>query len=129
MTEPTTQRETVNVHREDGAATVELNRPQALNAWNAQLGADLLAALGELAQDDAIRAVTITGAGRAFSSGADLKDMSGGELTPEGRPDVYKTLTERYHPIMHAIREMGKPVLASVNGPAVGIGCSLAVVL
>jgi 2-(1,2-epoxy-1,2-dihydrophenyl)acetyl-CoA isomerase len=52
--------------------------------------------------------------------------MSGGELTPDGRPDVYKTLTERYHPIMHAIREMGKPVLASVNGPAVGIGCSLA---
>jgi 2-(1,2-epoxy-1,2-dihydrophenyl)acetyl-CoA isomerase len=126
VTEPTTQRETVNVHREDGAATVELNRPQALNAWNAQLGADLLDALGELAQDDTVRAVTITGAGRAFSSGADLKDISGGELTPEGRPDVYKTLTERYHPIMHAIREMGKPVLASVNGPAVGIGCSLA---
>jgi 2-(1,2-epoxy-1,2-dihydrophenyl)acetyl-CoA isomerase len=126
VNEPTAQLQTVNVYREDGAATVELNRPQALNAWNAQLGADLLAALTELAQDDAVRAVTITGAGRAFSSGADLKDMSGGELTPDGRPDVYKTLTERYHPIMHAIREMGKPVLASVNGPAVGIGCSLA---
>jgi 2-(1,2-epoxy-1,2-dihydrophenyl)acetyl-CoA isomerase len=126
VTEPTTQLPTVNVYREGGAATVELNRPQALNAWNAQLGEDLLAALRELAQDDEVRAVTITGAGRAFSSGADLKDMSGGELTPEGRPDVYKTLTERYHPIMHAIREMGKPVLASVNGPAVGIGCSLA---
>jgi 2-(1,2-epoxy-1,2-dihydrophenyl)acetyl-CoA isomerase len=126
VNEPTAQLQTVNVYREDGAATVELNRPQALNAWNAQLGADLLAALTELAQDETVRAVTITGAGRAFSSGADLKDMSGGELTPDGRPDVYKTLTERYHPIMHAIREMGKPVLASVNGPAVGIGCSLA---
>lgn len=126
MNEPTAQLQTVNVYRDDGAATVELNRPQALNAWNAQLGADLLAALTELAQDESVRAVTITGAGRAFSSGADLKDMSGGELTPDGRPDVYKTLTERYHPIMHAIREMGKPVLASVNGPAVGIGCSLA---
>jgi 2-(1,2-epoxy-1,2-dihydrophenyl)acetyl-CoA isomerase len=126
VNEPTAQRQTVNVYRQDGAATVELNRPEALNAWNAQLGADLLAALTELATDDSVRAVTITGAGRAFSSGADLKDMSGGELTPEGRPDVYKTLTERYHPIMHAIREMGKPVLASVNGPAVGIGCSLA---
>jgi 2-(1,2-epoxy-1,2-dihydrophenyl)acetyl-CoA isomerase len=120
------QLQTVNVYRADGAATVELNRPQALNAWNAQFGADLLAALEALARDDGVRAVTITGAGRGFSSGADLKDMSGGELTPEGRPDVYKTLTERYHPIMHAIREMGKPVLASVNGPAVGIGCSLA---
>ena len=126
MNEPTAQLQTVNVYREDGAATVELNRPDALNAWNAQLGADLLAALSELAQDETVRAVTITGAGRAFSSGADLKDMSGGELTPDGRPDVYKTLTERYHPIMHAIREMEKPVLASVNGPAVGIGCSLA---
>jgi 2-(1,2-epoxy-1,2-dihydrophenyl)acetyl-CoA isomerase len=126
VNEPTKQLQTVNIYREDGAATVELNRPQALNAWNAQFGEDLLAALSELAQDGAVRAVTITGAGRAFSSGADLKDISGGETTPQGRPDVYKTLTERYHPIMHAIREMGKPVLASVNGPAVGIGCSLA---
>jgi 2-(1,2-epoxy-1,2-dihydrophenyl)acetyl-CoA isomerase len=49
-----------------------------------------------------------------------------GELTPEGRPDVYKTLTERYHPIMTTLREMPKPVIAAVNGPAVGIGCSLA---
>jgi 2-(1,2-epoxy-1,2-dihydrophenyl)acetyl-CoA isomerase len=73
-----------------------------------------------------VRAVIVTGAGRAFSSGADLKDMSGGHTTPEGRPDVYRTLTERYHPIMETIREMGKPVLAAVNGPAVGIGCSLA---
>jgi 2-(1,2-epoxy-1,2-dihydrophenyl)acetyl-CoA isomerase len=70
--------------------------------------------------------VVLTGAGRGFSSGADLKDISGGDTTPEGRPDVYKTLTERYHPIMHAIREMPKPVIAAVNGPAVGIGCSLA---
>ncbi len=73
-----------------------------------------------------MRAVVLTGAGRAFSSGADLKDISGGDTTPDGRPDVYRTLTERYHPIMHAIREMPKPVIAAVNGPAVGIGCSLA---
>ena len=48
------------------------------------------------------------------------------DLTPEGRPDLYKVLTERYHPIMHAIRELPLPVVAAVNGPAVGIGCSLA---
>jgi 2-(1,2-epoxy-1,2-dihydrophenyl)acetyl-CoA isomerase len=77
-------------------------------------------------EHDDVRAVVITGAGRGFSSGADLKDISGGEVTAEGRPDVYRTLTERYHPIMHAIREMPKPVVAAVNGPAVGIGCSLA---
>ena len=68
----------------------------------------------------------MTGAGRAFSSGADLKDVGGGFTTEDGRPDVYRTLTERYHPIMKAIRELPKPVVAAVNGPAVGIGCSLA---
>ena len=118
--------ETVNVRFEDGAATIELNRPHALNAWNAQLGADLVQALREATEDDAVRAVVLTGAGRAFSSGADLKDISGGDVTSEGRPDVYKTLTERYHPVMRAVREMPKPVIAAVNGPAVGIGCSLA---
>jgi 2-(1,2-epoxy-1,2-dihydrophenyl)acetyl-CoA isomerase len=118
--------ETVDVRVEDGAATIELNRPQVLNAWNTQLGADLLAALRAAAEDDDVRAVLLTGAGRAFSSGADLKDVSGGDVTADGHADVYKTLTERYHPIMRAIREIPKPVIAAVNGPAVGIGCSLA---
>jgi 2-(1,2-epoxy-1,2-dihydrophenyl)acetyl-CoA isomerase len=126
MSQPMTTLETVNVSVLHGAATVELNRPQALNAWNHQLGHDLLAALRQVSEDDSVRAILITGAGRAFSSGADLKDVSGGELTPSGRPNVYKTLTERYHPIMHAIRDVPKPVVAAVNGPAVGIGCSLA---
>ncbi len=126
MSEPNTQLESVNARVADGVATIELNRPQTLNAWNAQLGADLLAALRTAGANEAVRAVVITGAGRAFSSGADLRDVGGGETTPEGYPDVYGTLTKRYHPIMHAIRELPKPVLAAVNGPAVGIGCSLA---
>ncbi|HEY5192980.1 MAG TPA: enoyl-CoA hydratase [Solirubrobacteraceae bacterium] len=126
MSEPDTQLETVNLLIDKGAATIELNRPQALNAWNKQLGEDLLAALAHASENDAVRAVRITGAGRAFSSGADLRDISGDDLTPEGRPNVYGVLTERYHPIMHAIRDMGKPVVAAVNGGAVGIGCSLA---
>ncbi len=127
MSHPSTpQLDTVNVHISDGVATIELNRPESLNAWNRQLGEDLLAALRAVNADDAVRAVLITGAGRAFSSGADLKDVSGGETTPEGRPNVYKLLTERYHPIMAEIREMPKPVVAAVNGAAAGIGCSLA---
>jgi 2-(1,2-epoxy-1,2-dihydrophenyl)acetyl-CoA isomerase len=119
------QLQTVNVSVADATARVELNRPEALNAWNAQFGEDLLAALRAVTEDESVRAVVLTGAGRAFSSGADLKDIST-DTTPDGRPNVYKTLTERYHPIMHAIREMPKPVIAAVNGPAVGIGCSLA---
>ncbi len=125
MDESSEQLQTVNVRRDGDAVTIELNRPEALNAWNAQFGEDLLAALRGAAGDESVRAVVITGGGRAFSSGADLKDIST-DTTPDGRPDVYKTLTERYHPIMHAIREMPKPVIAAVNGPAVGIGCSLA---
>ncbi len=126
MSESNTELETVNVRREAGVATIELNRPRALNAWNHQFGSDLLAAMGLVGEDEGVRAVIITGAGRAFSSGADLKEVAGGETTPNGRPDVYRTLTERYHPIMRAIREIPKPVIGAVNGPAVGIGCSLA---
>lgn len=120
------QLDTVNMTVENGAATIELNRPDTLNAWNKRFGEDLLTALRRASDDQAVRALRIVGAGRAFSSGADLRDISGDDLTPEGRPNVYKVLTERYHPIMHAIRDMGKPVVAAVNGGAVGIGCSLA---
>src|SRR3954452_13552544 len=119
--------ETVNVRRDGAAATIELNRPETLNAWNAQLGHDLLAAVTGVAEDEGVRAVVITGAGRAFSAGADLRARSGREeRTPEGVPDVRRVLIERYHPIITTIRTMPKPVLAAVNGPAGGIGLSLA---
>jgi 2-(1,2-epoxy-1,2-dihydrophenyl)acetyl-CoA isomerase len=119
--------DTVNLLRKGGAAKIELNRPEVMNAWNEQFGKDLLAAVRATASDDDVRAVVITGAGRGFSSGADLKGMGEGHpVTPEGRPDVYTVLTERYHPIIMGIREMPKPVLAAVNGAAVGIGLSLA---
>ena len=66
--------DTVKLHRRGGAAKIELNRPDALNAWTRQFGVDLLAALKACADDDEVRAVLITGAGRGFSSGADLKE-------------------------------------------------------
>jgi 2-(1,2-epoxy-1,2-dihydrophenyl)acetyl-CoA isomerase len=125
MSETETQLETINLSVSDGTATIELNRPHALNAWTTQFGLDLLAAVRHAAENDAVRSVLITGAGRGFSSGADLKEI-GSEQTADGHPDVYKQLTEIYHPIMEEIRTLPKPVVAGVNGPAVGIGCSLA---
>jgi 2-(1,2-epoxy-1,2-dihydrophenyl)acetyl-CoA isomerase len=118
--------ETVDLQVADGAATILLNRPEVLNAWNRRFGEDLLEAVQTVAEDDAVRAVLIRGAGRAFSSGADLRDIADRDVTPEGHPDVRTTLVERYHPIITGIRRMPKPVVAAVHGPAVGIGCSLA---
>jgi 2-(1,2-epoxy-1,2-dihydrophenyl)acetyl-CoA isomerase len=116
--------ETVTLERRGGELRITLNRPDVMNAWDKQFGVELRAAVEQAAEDDAVRAVVITGAGRGFSSGADLR--AGFDATPEGHPDVGTALRDRYHPIITAVRLMPKPVLAAVNGPAVGIGCSLA---
>lgn len=116
--------ETVNVYRRGAGAKLELNRPGRMNAWSEQFSVDLLAAIREVTDDPGVRAVAVTGAGRAFSSGADLKEAM--ERGRDGRIDVYRMLTERYHPIITGIRQMPKPVVAAVNGPAAGIGLSLA---
>lgn len=115
---------TVKVHTGDGVGWVTLNRPDALNAWVRQLGDDMLEAIDGLARDPAVRVIVITGAGRAFSSGADLKHGIG--TTPDGTPDVLTPLRESYNPLLLRVRTVPKPVIAAVNGPAVGIGCSLA---
>jgi 2-(1,2-epoxy-1,2-dihydrophenyl)acetyl-CoA isomerase len=114
----------VRILRCGAAAKIELNRPDSMNAWNTDLGVQLRDAVQDLAADSAVRAVLVTGAGRGFSSGADLREDR--ESTPDGHPDVYGRLTEWYHPIITGIRRMAKPVVAAVNGPAAGIGCSLA---
>jgi 2-(1,2-epoxy-1,2-dihydrophenyl)acetyl-CoA isomerase len=114
----------VNVHVADALATIELNRPDALNAWNAELGEQLLAAVRRTSGDDAVRAVVVRGAGRAFSSGADLRDVTA--PAPDGRIDLRSVLVDRYNPIIEGIRAAPKPFVAAVNGPAVGIGLSLA---
>lgn len=101
-----------------------LNRPETLNAWTRQFGEELLSVVRHEAAEDSIRAVLITGSGRGFSSGADLR--AGFDPADDGKPDIYKELHEIYHPVIAGVRRLPKPVVAAVNGPAVGIGCSLA---
>jgi 2-(1,2-epoxy-1,2-dihydrophenyl)acetyl-CoA isomerase len=118
--------ETIQLSFDSGVAEITLNRPERLNAWTDQLGSELRSAILEDSADESVRAVLITGAGRGFSSGADVKEMLERGSADGGTPDVGKLLRERYHPIIKGIRELPKPVIAAVNGPAVGIGCSLA---
>jgi 2-(1,2-epoxy-1,2-dihydrophenyl)acetyl-CoA isomerase len=101
-----------------------LNRPATLNAWTGEFGGELKHVVEHEAADDAIRAVLITGAGRGFSSGADLR--AGFEPAEDGAPNIRKELHEVYHPVIAGVRRLRKPVVAAINGPAVGIGASLA---
>jgi 2-(1,2-epoxy-1,2-dihydrophenyl)acetyl-CoA isomerase len=116
--------ETVNLLRAGAVARIELNRPDRMNAWNQQFALDLLAAVQAAGADPGVRVVMLTGAGKAFSSGADLKDAL--NSAPAGEVDLAQILIERYHPLITALRELPKPVIAAVNGPAAGIGASLA---
>lgn len=116
--------ETVELKQAEGVAWIVMNRPDALNAWTDQLGRELIEALDQVAADPEVRAIVLTGAGRAFSSGADLKE--GNQLNDDGRPDVLTPLREVYNPLILRVRTIPKPVIAAVNGPAVGIGCSFA---
>jgi 2-(1,2-epoxy-1,2-dihydrophenyl)acetyl-CoA isomerase len=116
--------ETVNLHRAGGAARIELNRPERRNAWDTTLSRDLKEALAHVREDETLRAVLLTGAGKGFCSGADL--AAGFDPTPDGHPDVRTSLHERYHPVILGLRTLPKPVVAAVNGAAAGVGCSLA---
>jgi 2-(1,2-epoxy-1,2-dihydrophenyl)acetyl-CoA isomerase len=115
---------TVIWEQSERVGRITLNRPETLNAWNAAFGRELKQVVTGEAADPSVRAVLITGAGRGFSSGADLKE--GFDPADDGMPDVRGELHEVYHPIIAGMRRLEKPVVAAVNGPAVGIGASLA---
>jgi 2-(1,2-epoxy-1,2-dihydrophenyl)acetyl-CoA isomerase len=109
----------LDVTRAGAVLTLTLNRPDVLNALDAELHAALRAALAEAAAPD-VRAVVVTGAGRGFCVGQDLGEFRAGAA------DVGERLRERYHPIILGLRGLEKPVLAAVNGIAAGAGISLA---
>lgn len=124
--EPARRYDTVLLYRTGAAAKIVLNRPTRMNAWSNALSADLLAALREVASDDSVRAVMLTGAGKAFCSGADLKEGMADAQANGGILDTDEILIHWYHPIVTTIREMPKPFISAVNGPAAGAGLSLA---
>lgn len=107
-----------------GTATITLQRPDAMNALTRQLRGDLQEALGAAAADESVRAVLLTGAGRGFCVGQDVKELSE-DYAKEG-PQMGKLVEREYIPIVKALRAMPKPVVALVNGPAVGGGMALA---
>lgn len=113
--------ETILYTLDEGVLTITLNRPDTLNAFNSKMGSELLDALKKAERDPAARCIVLTGAGRAFSSGEDLKARQA-----EGITEFGSTLRDRYNPIVLKMRNMDKPVLGSINGIAAGAGCSLA---
>src|SRR6202163_1905787 len=115
----------VKVAVEAGVGWIRLNRPEKMNAIGALTRAQLGDAIKQAERDDAIRVVVLTGSGRAFCSGADVTEMTGeGDVrTPE---EVGNVLRNEYMPMLMRLRTMPKPVIAAMNGPAVGIGASYA---
>jgi 2-(1,2-epoxy-1,2-dihydrophenyl)acetyl-CoA isomerase len=109
----------------DGVGWIRLNRPEKMNAIGALTRQQLAEAIKQAERDEAVRVVVLTGTGRAFCSGADVTEMvgDGGMRTPEA---VGNVLRNEYMPMLTRLRTMPKPVVAAMNGPAVGIGASFA---
>lgn len=115
--------ETILYTIDQGVGTIMLNRPDSFNAANEQLTTDLQAALADATTNDAVRCVVLTGAGKAFCSGQDLKDAP---QPGDTKRDLRDSLNRRYNPIIRAMRAMPKPIIAGINGVAAGAGLSLA---
>src|SRR5947209_12522460 len=115
----------VSVENESGIGWIRFNRPARMNAIGALARKQLAESIKQAERDDAVRVVVLTGSGRAFSSGAAVTEMvqGAGMRTPE---DVGNVLRSEYMPMLSRLRTMAKPVIASMNGPAVGIGASFA---
>ncbi|SCY83283.1 enoyl-CoA hydratase-related protein [Flavobacterium caeni] len=107
---------------ENNIGFITLNRPEVFNSFNREMALDMQSKLDECAHDTDVRAIVITGAGKAFCAGQDLKEVT----TPELMPGFKKILEEHYNPIVSRIRNIEKPVVAAVNGVAAGAGANIA---
>jgi len=110
---------TLLYENKDGVTTITLNRPDRFNAFNNEMNYELQDALKAVKRDDNCRVVVLTGAGKAFCSGQDLKDIAG------EKRNLSESLYKRYNPIIKAMRELEKPIICKQNGVAAGAGCSL----
>jgi len=111
----------LNYQVAQGVATITLNRPEVYNALNDGITYELQDVLKVVAKDDQVRVVVLTGAGKAFCSGQDLKAAQGQE-----KRSFMVSLQKRYNPIIRAMRSLPKPILCKLNGVAAGAGCSFA---
>lgn len=109
----------------DGVATITLNRPEAMNSLDVATKVALLDAVRKVADDPAVRCVVLTGTGRGFCVGQDLKEHIE-ILNSESSESLFRTVDEHYNPIVTALATMAKPVVAKLNGVAAGAGASLA---
>lgn len=114
--------DTIHLSRRGGIALISLNRPASYNSFNREMALALQAALKQCREDDSIRVLSICGEGKAFCAGQDLVEVT----SPELHPGFKVILDEHYGPIIQAITQMPKPVVAAVNGVAAGAGANIA---
>ncbi|MDY8134586.1 enoyl-CoA hydratase-related protein [Aquimarina sp. 2201CG5-10] len=112
----------IEIHIENNIARIALNRPESFNSFNREMALLLQSILDDCKTNDEVRAIIITGNGKAFCAGQDLKEVTSPELNPGFR----KILEEHYNPIIQRIRAIEKPIIAAVNGVAAGAGANIA---
>ncbi len=112
----------ITISTENNVRVITLNRPDVFNSFNRQMSLELQQQLDHAAADEGVRCIVLTGAGKAFCAGQDLKEVT----TPELNPGFRAILEEHYNPIIQRIRTIEKPILAAVNGVAAGAGANIA---